>query len=100
MPATYKANNIRRNYQFTSQNNIHTQQLFCDLQLDHKNKKVSINHHNLGLIARTYLTMHQKYNIGLTQEEILSFQKLDKQYPKTKWEHMREQKILQIELRN
>lgn len=89
VPAVGEVNGDRNNFSFTNLGRKPTQYGRCDFVTDFKLKKVQPAPHTRGFIARTYLYMHNKYNIPISNKQIKIFSSWNAQYPETNWEKTR-----------
>lgn len=69
----------------------------CHFYVDKKNKIIEPSPKNRGMIARTFLYMHDTYHIPLSQEEKILYQEWHQQYAISNWERLRNEKISAIQ---
>lgn len=67
----------------------------CDFEV--KNRTAEAEEGVRGDIARTYLYMNDRYNLGLTNSEITEFKKWNQKDPVSDWEKTRNRKIHAIQ---
>jgi deoxyribonuclease-1 len=83
---------LRKNYPFDNAFNTSSTG-GCHFYVDQQNKHVSPSPLSRGLIARTYLYFHHRYNLPLSQEEKNLYFKWLEEHPPSEWELKREQFI-------
>lgn len=65
----------------------------CDFEVDFARDIVEPPEFVRGDIARAYLYMHDKYDIGLSKSQVERFKKWHKQDPPSEWEKVRNKRI-------
>ncbi len=101
-PAVGAVNATRQNYNFgmlaNTSNNSYRTFGNCEMIIDSKGKKAQPPERSRGMIARTYMyfeAAYPKYKMSRQQRQLMEV--WDKQYPVTKWECERSEKIEKVQ---
>lgn len=86
---------LRKNYHFETA--MPLSKSGCHFYVDPQKKSVSPAPSARGLIARTYLYFHQRYQLPLTDEEKKMFIQWHENYPLSEWETKREELIVTLQ---
>lgn len=96
-PAVGEINADRSDYPFHDWQGSPYQYGQCQMLIDFHGMRVQPPLDEVrGFIARSYLHMHQKYHIKLSEEYLTLIMSWSKQFPKTSWEQIRHQRIQEI----
>ncbi|MCV2528777.1 MAG: endonuclease [Candidatus Lightella neohaematopini] len=97
-PVIGEINADRKNYEYSQwDSNYGNYYGNCKIKINFKTKQVDPPIITRGIIARTYLYMHDKYHIILSDEQLSLFYKWNNLYPVTKWECCRNKRITLIQ---
>lgn len=95
VPSVGEVNGDRSNYRFGVLPSTPYQHGACDVKIDFKQRVVEPRDEIKGMIARTYLYMHDRYNMRMSDQQRQLFQAWDKQFPVSTWERERDARITQ-----
>ncbi|CAL4324603.1 Endonuclease-1 [Buchnera aphidicola (Protaphis terricola)] len=96
-PSIGEINADRSNFMYSELNNNIQQYGKCNVKIDFKKRLIEPPKRAKGIIARTYFYMSKMYNIPLSIKEKQLFKKWNINFPVTKWECIRENKIFKIQ---
>ena len=96
-PAIGEVNGDRNNFQYSQWNGGDQQYGQCSMKIDFKQKLAQPPERARGAIARTYFYMRDQYKLSLSRQQTQLFTAWNKQYPVTKWECERDNRIAQIQ---
>lgn len=97
VPAIGEVNGDRSNYRYGFDEPKKGMYGACNFEVDFKGRKAFIDPTLRGFVARTYLYMHDKYGMSLSERDKKQFAIWDKQYPANEWEIEREKRILKFQ---
>ncbi|MFT8229716.1 MAG: endonuclease [Enterobacterales bacterium] len=98
-PAIGEINADRENYKYDEwvANKSKSTYGHCRIQIDNKNKRIDPSIRSRGIIARTYLYMHDRYRIPISKKQLNLFNKWNRLYPATKFENRKNKLIYGIQ---
>lgn len=96
-PAVGEVNGDRNNFMYSQWRGGEGQYGQCQMKVDFKNKQAEPPARARGAIARTYFYMRDQYNIRLSKQQTQLFDVWNRQYPVTKWECLRDQRIANMQ---
>ncbi|EHM41375.1 deoxyribonuclease I [Hafnia alvei] len=96
-PAVGEVNGDRNNFMYSQWRGGEGQYGQCSMKVDFKNKQAEPPARARGAIARTYFYMRDQYNIRLSKQQTQLFDVWNRQYPVTKWECLRDQRIANMQ---
>ncbi len=96
-PAVGEINSDRANFKFAKDVKAPHNYGKCEMRIDTKRQRVSPPPRSRGIIARTYLYMHERYQVPLSRAELGLFNEWNKAYPPTRNECIRNQEIAKIQ---
>lgn len=98
VPAIGEVNGDRSNFSFVPWNgNVGANYGACPVKVDFKSKRVDPPQYTRGAIARTYLYMSDQYGFKLSRQQSKLMNSWNKQYPVSKWECVRNDRITKIQ---
>jgi deoxyribonuclease-1 len=93
VPAIGEVNGDRSNYPFALLPRAAHQYGRCDVVIDFKGRKVMPREEIRGAIARTYLYMHERYELRLSKQDRQLYEAWHRRYPASAAERRRNQAI-------
>lgn len=88
---------LRKNYRFEATTPSTSATSGCHFYVDSQRKSVSPSPSARGLVARTYLYYHERYQLPLTEDEKKMFMQWHQTYPLSEWEAIREERIVTLQ---
>ncbi len=96
-PAIGEVNGDRNNFQYSQWNGGDQPYGQCSMKIDFKQKRAQPPERARGAIARTYFYMRDQYQLRLSRQQTQLFTAWNTQYPVTKWECERDNRIAQVQ---
>lgn len=96
-PAVGEVNGDRNNFMYSQWNGGENQYGQCAMKVDFKGKVAQPPERARGAIARIYFYMRDRYQLTLSRQQTQLFTVWDKQFPVTRWECIRDQRIAQMQ---
>ena len=93
VPSVGELNADRSNFRFGVLPNEQYKHGACKFKVNFKQRVVEPRDEVKGMIARTYLYMHDRYDLRMSDQQRRLMQAWDKQFPVTAWEMERNERI-------
>ena len=96
-PVIGELNRDRKNYRFNSEKASPNKYGECKFDVNFKLRRAYIKEDIRGLVARTYLYFHKRYEMKMSKKELKQYKEWNEQYPPSKWEIERNKRIAKIQ---
>lgn len=96
-PSIGEVNGDRNNFMYSQWNGGEGQYGRCEMKVDFKAKAAEPPALARGAIARTYFYMRDRYQLNLSRQQTQLFTAWSKQYPASRWECERDDRIAQVQ---
>lgn len=97
VPAIGEINSDRANFKFGADKVRVGQYGNCEFQVDFKRRRAYVRDGIKGDIARIYFYMSDRYNINLSKQERKLFEVWSKQDPVSRWEIIKNDRVLELQ---
>lgn len=95
-PVPGEINGDRSNFNFTDMGQRPTQYGSCDFVVDFSQRAAQPSERSRGQIARTYMYMHDRYNLSMSRQQEQLFIAWNNMYPVSQWELERNRRIASV----